>query len=78
MKVLFLTLLLLLVCSTQVLTLRCNTCTSGADVECKTPVECELTEVYCRTVMDGDQMDRTCEQFCDPDDFTSCCQTDEC
>ncbi|XP_035536038.1 lymphocyte antigen 6D [Morone saxatilis] len=79
MKVLLLTVLLLLLCSTQVLTLRCYTCESDNDDLCKTETDCPDTAQYCKTVMGGgDIKSRTCEEFCAEDLFTTCCQQDLC
>ncbi|XP_022074072.1 lymphocyte antigen 6D [Acanthochromis polyacanthus] len=75
MKVLLLMALLLL-CSTQVLTLKCYTCDDGAD--CKTETDCPPSSVYCKTTAHGDEFSRTCEEDCDEDFFTTCCQQDLC
>ncbi|KAA8593846.1 lymphocyte antigen 6D [Etheostoma spectabile] len=75
MKVLLLTLLLLL-CSTQVLTLRCYTCEGGD--RCKTETDCPPSAQYCQTKTNGDAISRTCEEFCAEDYFTKCCDSDLC
>ncbi|KAK5868430.1 hypothetical protein PBY51_009447 [Eleginops maclovinus] len=75
MKVLLLT-LLLLVCSTQVLTLRCYTCEGNAD--CKAETDCPESAGYCKTWEHGDELLRTCEELCAEDDFTTCCTSDLC
>ncbi|CAN9511557.1 unnamed protein product [Ophioblennius macclurei] len=76
MKTVVLAALLLLLCSTQVLTLRCNTC-DGDD--CKMETDCPSTAQYCKTVtLAGDIVSRTCEEMCEEDDFTSCCSEDLC
>ncbi|XP_022616957.1 lymphocyte antigen 6D [Seriola dumerili] len=78
MKVLLLMLLLLLLCSTHVLTLRCYTCENENDDICKMVTQCPLSAQYCKTTQDGDNLYRTCEEFCDEDFFTSCCDEDLC
>ncbi|XP_040901536.1 lymphocyte antigen 6D [Toxotes jaculatrix] len=78
MKVLLLTLLLLLVCSTHVLTLRCYTCEGENDDICKTVTDCQASDQYCKTTRRGDQISRTCEEFCAEDFFTTCCHDDLC
>ncbi|XP_074497572.1 uncharacterized protein LOC141771335 [Sebastes fasciatus] len=75
MKVLLLTLLVLSLCSIQVLTLKCYTCV-GTD--CKVVENCATEKVHCRTYAKGDVLERACEQFCAEDDFTTCCQQDLC
>ncbi|XP_039987427.1 lymphocyte antigen 6D [Xiphias gladius] len=78
MKVLLLLLLLLLLCSTQVLTLSCYTCKDENDKICKTEKSCHPGAHYCKTFVRGDDISRTCEEFCAEDIFTTCCQTDLC
>ncbi|XP_026231707.1 lymphocyte antigen 6D [Anabas testudineus] len=78
MKVLLLTLLLVLLCSTQVLTLRCYVCTSEDDNICKTEADCAATAQYCKTYQKELTFTRTCEDFCAEDHFTKCCQEDLC
>ncbi|KAM9359005.1 lymphocyte antigen 6D [Symphorus nematophorus] len=71
-------LLLLLLCSTQVLTLRCYTC---EDSNCKTATECPDSAQYCKTVLnEGEIVSQTCEDICDEQEYpaTSCCQDDLC
>ncbi|XP_008279875.1 lymphocyte antigen 6D [Stegastes partitus] len=75
MKVLLLMLLLLL-CSTQVLTLKCYTC--DGDLDCKTETDCPSSSQYCKTIVHGDEFSRTCENSCVDDDFTICCDEDLC
>ncbi|XP_029302835.1 lymphocyte antigen 6D-like [Cottoperca gobio] len=75
MKVQLLTLLLLL-CSTQVLTLRCYTC--GGIWNCNAQTECPASAQYCKAVWLGEQFDRTCEEYCVEDEYTYCCQEDLC
>ncbi|TDH15161.1 hypothetical protein EPR50_G00027940 [Perca flavescens] len=75
MKVLLLTLLLLL-CSTQVLTLRCYTC--EGDDRCKTETDCPPSAQYCQTKINGDELSRTCEEFCAEDYSTKCCKSNLC
>ncbi|XP_041851638.1 lymphocyte antigen 6D [Melanotaenia boesemani] len=78
MKVLLLSVLVLLLCSTHVLTLQCYTCESDSDQICKTVTVCSDTAQYCKTVLHGDVISRTCEEFCAQDYFTTCCQEDLC
>ncbi|XP_071352597.1 lymphocyte antigen 6D [Trachinotus anak] len=78
MKVLLLTLLLLLLCSTHVLTLRCYICENESDDTCKTETECQASAQYCKLTQKDDQISRTCEEFCEDDYFTQCCETDLC
>ncbi|GAA6218332.1 lymphocyte antigen 6D-like [Lates japonicus] len=75
MKILLLTLLLVLLCSTQVLTLRCYTCQGE---NCKVETVCQDTAQYCKTYSRGDDISRTCEEICVADDFTTCCESDLC
>ncbi|XP_042271142.1 lymphocyte antigen 6D [Thunnus albacares] len=77
MKVLFLALLLLL-CSTQVFTLRCYTCEGENDDICKNVSECPSSAQYCKTTDIDNKLSRTCEDFCAEDLFTTCCQGDLC
>nr|XP_046246458.1 lymphocyte antigen 6D [Scatophagus argus] len=78
MKVLLLTLLLLL-CSTQVLTLRCYTCDGDNDHICKIETDCPTSAQYCQTIESGGEIvSRTCEDICAEDMFTSCCENDLC
>ncbi|XP_029302769.1 lymphocyte antigen 6D [Cottoperca gobio] len=77
MKVQLLTLLLLL-CCTQVLTLRCYTCVGEDDEDCKVETECPATAQYCMTMQYGGELSRTCQDYCAEDDNTYCCQEDLC
>ncbi|XP_056139415.1 lymphocyte antigen 6D [Lampris incognitus] len=76
MKILLLAVLVGLLCSTQVHTLRCFTCES--DVDCKTAVECPPSANYCKTVVNGDTFSRTCEDTCVEEVDVTCCQEDDC
>nr|XP_043888453.1 lymphocyte antigen 6D-like [Solea senegalensis] len=76
MKILLLTLLVVLLCSTQVLTLRCYTC-EGDSENCKAETECLPTD-YCKTVVGGNTMRRGCAARCVPNDVTYCCQENLC
>ncbi|XP_061576202.1 lymphocyte antigen 6D [Cololabis saira] len=79
MKVLLLPLLLLLLlCSTQVLTLRCYTCEDENDTICKKETQCDDSAHYCRTSVHHETLSRTCEVFCAEDYFTTCCKEDLC
>ncbi|TKS81311.1 hypothetical protein D9C73_015416 [Collichthys lucidus] len=79
MKVLLLTTVLLLLCSTQVLALRCYTCDNTNDPDCKTETECPESAQYCKTVeRAGDIQSRTCEEFCAESEFINCCDEDLC
>nr|XP_054598858.1 lymphocyte antigen 6D [Nothobranchius furzeri] len=78
MKVLLLTLVTLLLCSTQVLTLQCYSCEGDTDHICKTVTTCQSTSMYCKTYIKGDDISRSCEEFCQEDFFTTCCQEDLC
>ncbi|KAL7399790.1 hypothetical protein ABVT39_001794 [Epinephelus coioides] len=75
MKVLLLVTLLLL-CSTQVLTLRCYTCDGNPD--CKTETECPDSSQYCMTSFstDGETISRSCVELCNTGH--PCCSTDLC
>ncbi|KAM9317711.1 lymphocyte antigen 6D [Pholidichthys leucotaenia] len=77
MKVLILSLLLLLLCSTQVFTLTCYTCETS---DCKEETVCPESATFCKTVLtnEGDIDDRTCEETCSEDYVTRCCMTDLC
>ncbi|XP_068568940.1 lymphocyte antigen 6 complex, locus D [Cebidichthys violaceus] len=77
MKVLLLTLLLLL-CSAQVLTLRCYVCRDAQDEYCKTETDCPPSSHFCKTFESDVQFSRTCEQLCAEDQYTTCCSTDLC
>ncbi|CAI5694004.1 unnamed protein product [Oreochromis niloticus] len=78
MKVLLLTLLFVLLCSTQVLTLNCYICEDENDISCKTETVCPLSAQYCKTIQRGDRIFRSCEEFCAEDYFTTCCREDLC
>ncbi|KAK9520590.1 hypothetical protein VZT92_020464 [Zoarces viviparus] len=79
MKVLLLTLLLLLLlCSAQVLTLRCYTCSDENDDICKEATDCPESSFFCKTVESDTQLSRTCEQYCVEDYSTTCCSDDLC
>ncbi|XP_036932678.1 lymphocyte antigen 6D-like [Acanthopagrus latus] len=79
MKLLLLTLVVLL-CSTQVLTLTCYTCGGASDPDCKTETVCPPTAQFCKTVESGgDITSRTCEALCSEETYgVSCCSTDLC
>ncbi|XP_047450240.1 lymphocyte antigen 6D [Mugil cephalus] len=78
MKVLLITLLLVLLCSAQVLTLTCYTCENEHDATCKIETDCPTNAAYCKTFQRGNQLSRTCEEFCAEDYYTTCCQGDLC
>ncbi|KAM4628188.1 lymphocyte antigen 6D [Polymixia lowei] len=73
---LLLVLLVVLMCSTQVHTLRCYTCES--DENCKLETECPSTAKYCKTAWTSDSLSRTCAELCDPGVDVECCETDLC
>ncbi|XP_036411760.1 lymphocyte antigen 6D [Colossoma macropomum] len=75
MKLLLCSLVLVLLCSTTVHSLRCYTCL-GTD--CKTPTECPESSNFCRTSSAPGAYSRTCEEFCVPDVNVFCCQQDLC
>ncbi|XP_054460668.1 lymphocyte antigen 6D [Anoplopoma fimbria] len=77
MKVLLLT-LLLLVCSTQVLTLRCYTCSGETDDICKQETDCPSSSNFCKTFESDTQFSRTCEDFCVEGVHTTCCDSNLC
>ncbi|XP_030295134.1 lymphocyte antigen 6D-like [Sparus aurata] len=79
MKLLLLTIVVLL-CSTQVLTLTCYTCGGASDPDCKTETVCPSTAQFCKTVESGgDITSRTCEALCSEETYgVSCCSTDLC
>ncbi|XP_071765727.1 lymphocyte antigen 6D [Centroberyx gerrardi] len=76
MKVLLPTLLLLLLCSTQVHALKCYTC--DGDESCKAETECPSSSMYCRTIVGTESISRTCEDECTEDVNVICCQDDLC
>ncbi|XP_061918010.1 lymphocyte antigen 6D [Entelurus aequoreus] len=79
MKVLLVTLMLLLLCSTPVLTLKCYTCHGDDEDNCITQTECPQDWTFCRTFYDGNQLHRECVEDCDDTlPFTSCCTEDLC
>ncbi|PWA20247.1 lymphocyte antigen 6D [Gambusia affinis] len=78
MKVLLLSMVVLLLCSTQVLTLKCFTCQDENDTICKTETVCHSSNQYCKTYKKGNALSRSCEEFCAEDFFTVCCQEDLC
>ncbi|KAM8853805.1 uncharacterized protein ACB058_010208 [Synchiropus picturatus] len=80
MKVLLLTVTLLLLCSTEVLSLRCIVCTNQLDINCKTSVECPTQDhVWCKTdVHDFEHISKSCATACTDDGVTACCNTDDC
>ncbi|XP_060901843.1 lymphocyte antigen 6D [Labrus mixtus] len=75
MKVLLLTLLLLL-CSTQVLSIRCFTCNS-ADDHCTVQTDCP-NDHYCMVREHSGSVSRTCAEICTENNHTSCCEEDLC
>ncbi|RVE64552.1 hypothetical protein OJAV_G00126960 [Oryzias javanicus] len=78
MKVMLISMVLLLLCSAQVLTLKCYTCDGENDKICKTETVCPPLKDYCRTYQKGDVFSRSCESLCAEDYFTTCCTTDLC
>ncbi|CAF91629.1 unnamed protein product [Tetraodon nigroviridis] len=78
MKLVLLT-LLLLVCTSQVLTLTCYVCTNENDKVCATELECPKSSNYCVTVeSEGEISSRTCEANCPSGPYTTCCNEDLC
>ncbi|XP_024301223.1 short neurotoxin 8 [Oncorhynchus tshawytscha] len=71
------TMLLVLLCNTQVLTLRCYTCEED-DADCKQVTECPPSSMFCRTVVTADTVTRTCEEMCVSGVNAYCCQGDLC
>ncbi|XP_037124658.1 lymphocyte antigen 6D [Syngnathus acus] len=78
MKVMLFTTLLLLLCSTQVLTLRCFSYSCGDGNMCDNWVNCEENQIFCKTVGSGNQLTKSCAAECKEDFETSCCQSDLC
>ncbi|XP_054650410.1 lymphocyte antigen 6D [Dunckerocampus dactyliophorus] len=79
MKVLLVTLMLLLLCSTQVLTLRCFTCNGGDQNPCTTVTECSSEETVCKTTFSSNKIQKGCAPACDEKEpLTSCCEVDLC
>ncbi|XP_029923262.1 lymphocyte antigen 6D [Myripristis murdjan] len=78
MKILLLTLLLVLLCSTQVHTLQCYTCSSEQDDICKTETNCPSSSRFCKTVVSADSISRTCEVNCAASENVLCCNEDLC
>uniref|UniRef100_UPI0037E6F7A2 three-finger toxin 3FTx-Oxy6 n=1 Tax=Semicossyphus pulcher TaxID=241346 RepID=UPI0037E6F7A2 len=76
MKVLLLTLLLLL-SSTQVLTLKCYNC-NGADDTCSVTTVCPSSTEYCKVFSNNGAVTRSCADTCVEDTNTSCCSEDLC
>ncbi|XP_018604079.2 lymphocyte antigen 6D [Scleropages formosus] len=76
MKVLLCSLLLVLLCTTQVQALRCYTC--EGDSTCKTETECPPSSQYCKTEVSANTFSRTCEEFCINSFSVSCCTEDLC
>ncbi|XP_011616906.1 three-finger toxin A2-like [Takifugu rubripes] len=78
MKVVLVT-LLLLVCSTQVLTLTCFVCADANDTICMEEFPCPDGSNYCVTVEQGGVISsRTCEPTCPDTPYTNCCTEDLC
>ncbi|XP_063061235.1 lymphocyte antigen 6D [Engraulis encrasicolus] len=75
MKALLCTLILGLVFSTTVHSLRCYTCVDG---DCKTETQCPAESNFCKTVSTPDELKRTCEEICIPGVNTYCCMSDLC
>ncbi|KAG9264890.1 lymphocyte antigen 6D isoform X3 [Astyanax mexicanus] len=75
MKLLVCALVLVLVCSETVHSLKCFTCVNG---NCKTATECPESSNFCKTVVGYDSLSRTCEEFCVPGVNIYCCQEDLC
>ncbi|KAJ7990632.1 hypothetical protein DPEC_G00302410 [Dallia pectoralis] len=79
MKTLILTtVLLLLVCSSQVHSLSCFTCDPNNPENCKVVTQCPPSSQYCRTVVTATTVARSCEEMCDPGVNIYCCQGDLC
>ncbi|KAL0973351.1 hypothetical protein UPYG_G00202340 [Umbra pygmaea] len=73
------TVILLLLCSSQVLTLRCFTCDQNNPDNCKVVTECPGSSKFCRTVtIAGEIVSRSCQDTCVKDDNIQCCQQDMC
>ncbi|XP_061682995.1 lymphocyte antigen 6D [Syngnathoides biaculeatus] len=68
----------LLLCSTQVLTLKCYSCEGEDQNDCKTAVTCKENETFCKIRGLGDNVTRGCAKECDEDTMTTCCQVDLC
>ncbi|XP_058490803.1 short neurotoxin 3-like [Solea solea] len=80
MKILLLTLLVVLLCSTQVLTLQCYTCEDPDNPANTTPCveECADGVFYCKTVVSENSLTRGCASECTNDENTGCCNVDLC
>ncbi|KAI7803483.1 lymphocyte antigen 6D [Triplophysa rosa] len=75
MKVLACALVVMLVCSVTVHSLRCFTCQGD---NCKVETECPASANYCKTAASVDFLSRTCEEFCTPEVNVHCCSEDLC
>ncbi|XP_057695584.1 lymphocyte antigen 6D [Corythoichthys intestinalis] len=73
-----LTLLFLLLCSTQVLTLECYSCVGSDENECNDVKTCKENELYCKTTGSGSEVHMDCSETCVESSTTTCCQTNLC
>ncbi|KAI4902344.1 hypothetical protein NFI96_014076 [Prochilodus magdalenae] len=75
LSTLVLALVLVLMWSTTVHSLKCYTCVDG---NCKVPTECPESSNFCKISVSYDSLSRTCEEFCVPGVNVYCCQEDLC
>ncbi|XP_069045882.1 lymphocyte antigen 6D [Lepisosteus oculatus] len=76
MRMLLCAALLLLLCSSQVQSLKCYTCEN--DPKCKTETECPPSSQFCRTEATATAFSRSCEEICVPSVTVTCCTEDLC
>ncbi|CAL8344787.1 unnamed protein product [Arctogadus glacialis] len=76
MKVFLLALLVVLMCSTQVHTLRCFVC--EGEEGCATATECLNHEKFCKMSFTETSVSRSCASECKMDENQDCCMEDEC
>ncbi|KAG9333347.1 hypothetical protein JZ751_012756 [Albula glossodonta] len=76
MKLLLSSMLLALVCTSLVQSLRCYTCDD--DPKCMTQTDCSAESSFCKTVTTDDTLDRGCAEKCVESYYVSCCETDLC
>ncbi|XP_061538478.1 lymphocyte antigen 6D [Phycodurus eques] len=78
MKLVLVTTLLLLLCSTQVLTLSCYSCNDEDRNDCITVKTCNENETFCKIYGLGNKISSGCAKKCVEDSQTTCCQSDLC
>ncbi|KAJ8414636.1 hypothetical protein AAFF_G00038380 [Aldrovandia affinis] len=76
MKLLLLFLLLALICTWQVQSLRCYTC--NPDAKDLVETDCPDEKTFCKSEYDDGSVTRTCAMTCVSTEMIGCCDTDLC